>query len=597
MTLSLRNRIFLIFTFLLTIPIIVLSIIIPNQLSIIFEEQTKSSTLDMMEQYAYHIDGIATQAEELGKQALLAPSTQRWLESETNPTELEISEQWIMTNDLRNEYSAMVLNNSYDMSIFAFLDSGQGVWSRYPSMEEADWYESFIGDDQRWVKAHVDPTFSQVEYTNSFLLPLVDIDTLESSGVIKINLPSSIFTDALENITLGEEGRISLLNNLGENVLAEEAQISEEILNYGMNSISNNNTENGLLETTYDGNDYLIFYQKLAVGDWILFSEITKDELFHRINELKSLLLLISGLIFILTVFASYILSTNIVRPLGKLVKTMGFIETGDFDGAKRMMPAINSDTNEVDYLIKSVDHTIDKLNQLIKFEYKANLRRKDAEYKALLLQINPHFMNNTLEIIGGLAAQGKNKEVVDVSVYLGRMMRYSLNTQSDSVPLKEEISYIRSFTEILKLRYEDSLSVEIDEDPDTKNLSIIKFIIQPLVENAVKYSFIQKSFVKIKIKTEMDNDDLIITVQDNGVGMSEKIISDLNNYDIGNEASNVLDSKGTSIGLKNVISRLRLYYNSAFSFQIFSEKDIGTRIVLRINIEGDIHVTGSNYR
>lgn len=560
MSLSLRNRIFLIFTLLLTIPIILLSIIIPNQLSRIFEEQTKNTTIDMMEQYSHHIEGITTQAEELGKQALLATGTQEWLESEITPTERDVSEQWLMTNDLRNEFSSMVLNNSYDMSISAYLDNGQGVWSNYPAMEKEEWYESFIVDDQRWVRAHVDPTFSQ-EHTNSYLLPLVDIDTLESSGVIKINLPSTIFTDALENITLGEQGRVSLLNSIGENVLAGETLTSKAIRDYGMSRIKNNDSENGLLETSYNGDDYLIFYQKLAVGDWILFSEITRDELFYRIDELKNILLLISGLIFISTVIVSYIFSTNIVRPLGELVKTMGFIETGDFEGAKRMMPAIESDTNEVDYLIESVDHTIDKLNQLIKYEYKANLRRKDAEYKALLLQINPHFMNNTLEIIGGLAAQGKNKEVVDVSVYLGKMMRYSLNTQSDSVQLKEEIAYIRSFTEILKLRYEDSLSIEISEDPATHHLSIIKFIIQPLVENAVKYSFIQKAFVEIKIRTElMDENVLAITVEDNGVGMSEDIISELHKYDNGNELTSVLDSEGTSIGLKNVISRLRLY-------------------------------------
>lgn len=287
MTLSLRNRIFLVFTLLLTIPIIVLSIIIPNQLSVIFEEQTKNTTTDMMEQYSHHIDGITTQAEELGKTALLAPSTQRWLKSETTQTESGVSEQWLMMNDVRSDFSSMVLNNSYNMSISAFLDNGQGVWSSYPEIEEADWYDSFINNDQRWIKAHIDPTFSQEEYTNSFLLPLVDIDTLESSGVIKINLPSSIFTNALDNISLGDQGRISLLNSKGENVLSKKNQTSEVILNYGMKSISNDSNENGLLETTYNGDDYLIFYQKLGVGDWILFSEITKDELFHNINQLK----------------------------------------------------------------------------------------------------------------------------------------------------------------------------------------------------------------------------------------------------------------------------------------------------------------------
>jgi two-component system sensor histidine kinase YesM len=246
-------------------------------------------------------------------------------------------------------------------------------------------------------------------------------------------------------------------------------------------------------------------------------------------------------------------------------------------------MPTIKSYNDEVGYAIKVFDHTIDKLNFLIRTEYEANIRRKDAEYKALLLQINPHFLNNTLEIIGGLAAQGKNKEVMNVSIYLGRMMRYSLNTQSDVVRLGEEIAYIRNFTDILKLRYEDAICIEIEEDQESQSLPIIKFIIQPLVENAVKYSFIKKQFAELKIKTEKSGDAIFIIVEDNGIGMSEDVISDLLDTEINNESSNVLESKGSSIGLKNVLGRLMLYYGKNFSYDIQSEKDKGTRITLCI--------------
>ncbi|WML51062.1 histidine kinase [Neobacillus sp. PS3-12] len=234
---------------------------------------------------------------------------------------------------------------------------------------------------------------------------------------------------------------------------------------------------------------------------------------------------------------------------------------------------------------------TIDRLKNLIENEYEANIRRKDAEYKALLLQINPHFLNNTLEIIGGLALQGKNKDVMNVSIYLGRMMRYSLNTQSDVVKLGDEINYIRSYTEILKIRYEDSLKITIEEDPLTKSLPIIKFILQPLVENAVKYSFIEKNYADIYIQTQMVGDHLSMVVEDKGIGISEEAIANLLQQDKNNEAISVLESKGSSIGLKNVIGRLKLYYGQRFSYHIESEKDIGTRITLYIHFErGDVN-------
>ena len=91
----------------------------------------------------------------------------------------------------------------------------------------------------------------------------------------------------------------------------------------------------------------------------------------------------------------------------------------------------------------------------------------------------------------------------MNVSIYLGKMLRYSLNTKSNIVTLGEELNYIRSYTNILKLRYEDMITVQMDVDPDTETLPIIKFIFQPLVENAVKYSFSEKTVADIFIKTE----------------------------------------------------------------------------------------------
>jgi two-component system sensor histidine kinase YesM len=237
-------------------------------------------------------------------------------------------------------------------------------------------------------------------------------------------------------------------------------------------------------------------------------------------------------------------------------------------------------------------------LKNLIETEYEANLRQKDAEYKALLLQINPHFLNNTLEIIGGLAMQGKNKQVMDVSIHLGRMMRYSLNTHSDVVNLGEELKYIRSYTEIVKLRYEDAISIEIEVDLETRSLPIIKFILQPLVENAVKYSFIEKTSAEIFIKTKQSNYLVFIVIEDKGIGMSEEVISDLMSVETKNDSNSVLMSKGSSIGLRNVLSRLKLNYGPNFSYMIESERNAGTRITLCINTDrGDRHVEGDHHR
>ncbi|WP_066250932.1 sensor histidine kinase [Neobacillus drentensis] len=591
---SLRNRLFIIFTCLLTIPLIILSIIIPRWFTSIIEEQTQDLTIEAMDQYSLYIDSITTQAEDLGKQVLVNQTTQQWLRLEKKDEKLPREQSLLQKNQLKMLLSSMMVNNSNGMSISVVLNNGEGAWGNNPNLHNLDWFQDFTIHEQRFVKSHIDPYMPGQGNSNSFILPLVDLNTVVSYGFIKVNFPSTLLETALGKISIGKKGNAYLLDQQGANVLEGKIDTPKWVLKNSLSIIKNNQKQKGLLETDYHGEKYFVFFQKLAVGDWILVSEVTKSDLFSKVNILQRNLLLISALVFLLTIVASFVLSSKIVSPLGKLAKAMKFIERGDFSGAKRFLPTIKSSNDEVGYVVKVFDHTVDQLKNLIETEYEANIRRKDAEYKALLLQINPHFLNNTLEIIGGLAVQGKNKEVMNVSIYLGRMMRYSLNTQNDVVKLGEEISYIRSYTDILKVRYEDAITIDIVEDQETKNLPMIKFILQPLVENAVKYSFIEKNTAEIFIKTKKINNQILIVLEDKGIGMSEEVIADLLSEETKNETISVLASEGNSIGLRNVLGRLKLYYGQNFTYKIESEKNVGTRITLCINFNrGDIHDEG----
>ncbi|UXH46418.1 histidine kinase [Rossellomorea vietnamensis] len=592
---SLRNRLFMIFTLLLTFPFLVLSILIPNWFTSIMEERTTSSTIEMMEQYSLYIDSITSQAEDLGKQVLVNPTTQEWIKSEEDERKATDAERLLMKNQLKAELSSMMINNSKSMSVSVYLNDGTGTAGNLPPLEKTDWFDDFYKDDQRWLRSHNDLI---ADHVNSYLLPLFDINTLDLSGVIKVNFPSSLLENALSKIKLGENGRVYLLDNLGRNVLSGTIDTPEKVVKESLKTIKTETNSSGLIEVPFEKEEYMIFYQKARVGDWVLVSEITKSELFSQINELQRNLLLTSGWIFLLTIMASYLFSSTIVKPLGKLTGAMKLVEKGEFKKAKQLIPSIKTANDEIGYVVDVFGQTTDRLDTLIETEYEANIRRRDAEYKALLLQINPHFFNNTLETIGGLAAQGKNKEVINVTIHLGRIMGYSLNTESDMVTLGEEMTYIRRFMEILKLRYEEALSVSIEEDPEASTLPIIKFVIQPLVENSVKYSFIEKTEAVLRIATKKMDDWVEIVIEDNGIGIPESIVEELERDLSRHETSQVLESKGRSIGLKNVLGRLKLYYGEHFTYHITSKENIGTTIVLRIKSgEGDLHAESDSGR
>jgi two-component system, sensor histidine kinase YesM len=595
---SLRNRLLLIFTCLLTIPFVILSIIIPSFFTSVIREQTQELTIEMMDQFSLYVDSVTTQAEDLGKQVLVDQTTQEWIRLNRQGADKE--EIHSLMNQLKQGLSSIMINNSNAMSISVLLDDGTGTWGVHSTLHETDWYQDFTQHNQDYVKSHLDPFQQshemQQKKINSYLLPLIDTNTMISAGVIKVNFPSALLETALNKITIGKNEHTYLLNQQGENMLPGKIKTPNSILKQSLKQITTSDDNEGLIEAAYQKEKYLVFFQKLPVGDWILVSEVSESDLFARANRLQRSLLLTSAVLFFITIVASVILSNNITSPLGKLAKAMRFIERGDFSGAKRSMPHIKSQSNEVDYLINVTEHTIDQLQNLIETQYEANLRRKDAEYKALLLQINPHFLNNTLEIIGSLALQDKNKEVMNVSIYLGKMLRYSLNTKSNIVPLGEEVNYIKSYTNILKLRYEDTVSIQMDVAQDTVTIPIIKFILQPLVENAVKYSFSEKTFADIFIKTEVVGSQLCLSVADKGIGMSEELISDLLSQ--ADETVHVLESKGNSIGLRNVLGRLKLTYGDEFSYRIESTINEGTKIILLIDLKrGERQDEGINHR
>jgi two-component system, sensor histidine kinase YesM len=595
---SLRNRLFLVFTCLLTIPFIIFSFLVPSWFSSVIEEQTQDLTVEMMDQYSLYINSITTQAEDLGKQILVNPTTLQWMKTDNVSSDVTKNERLLIRNQMKSLLASMTVNNSNGMSISVLLHDGTGAWGNHPLLKRENWYKEYMGDGNTFVTSHIDPYQPTPGNINSYILPLIDMNTLSSYGMIKVNFPTDLLETALNKNKIGQKGHAYLLNRQGNNVLKGEIHTPKQVLSNSLSTITKSKKGSGLLEVKFNDETYMVFYQKLSVGGWILLSEVTKSDLFSKANDLRHRMLTISGVVFLLTILASYMLSSNIVSPLGKLAKAMGFIERGDFTGAKSFMPTIKSQNNEVGYLVNVFGHTVDQLKHRIETEYEANIRRRDAEYKALLLQINPHFLNNTLEIIGGLAAQGKNREVMNVSVYLGRMMRYSLDTQSDVVTLGEEMNYIRSYTSILKMRYVDSISITMEEDSQAKTLPIIKFILQPLVENAVKFSFSEKNYADICIQTNLIHDRVIILVEDKGVGMSDEIVEGLLYQEGVQESPSVLQSKGTSIGLRNVLGRLKLYYGEDFSFQIESKKGIGTKIQLSIKYTGgDLDVEGANHR
>lgn len=575
-----------VFSILLILPFAALAYILSEEATKTIKASIESSTAQTIEQFASHVVTLLTQVEDTGNQVVSSRTTQEWLTVHLNPDNT-IQERVLTKQRLREYFSSYAVNNSNGISISAFAEDAGGLWTQDRTYKNSEWFTAFMTANKRWTTAHKDvdqsDEFMRARSINSFLFPLVQLQLLKNVGFIKVNYPTTLLRNAIEKIRVGKTGKVILLTSEGNSVLDQNMSEHRDILRSGLEQIDKRFEEetSGIFPIEDKGSTNLLFFRKLPAQNWTIVGTVPEGELYEKITHIRQTMLLVTGLLLILAMLTAFWLSAGITKPLSVMGKAMKHVQRGEFNQALHVMPKVREGHSEVGYVTGVFEQMTHRLRYLIETEFETNLRRKNAEYKALLLQINPHFYNNTLEIISGLAAMKREDLVMDATEALGKMMRYSLNLNSDLVRVAEEISYIRDYLFILHLRHEERLQVVIEEDPAADDVMIAKFIIQPLVENAVKYSLEKAGVAQVILRTLVQDERLLICVKDNGIGMSPELVQDLLAEIKTGDSVAILSSEGQSIGLRNVLSRCRLNYGEQFHLGLQSRLGEGTELTL----------------
>ncbi|WP_246358353.1 sensor histidine kinase [Paenibacillus phytorum] len=575
-----------VFSILLILPFAALAYILSEEATKTIKASIESSTAQTIEQFASHVVTLLTQVEDTGNQVVSSRTTQEWLTVHLNPDNT-IQERVLTKQRLREYFSSYAVNNSNGISISAFAEDAGGLWTQDRTYKNSEWFTAFMTEGKRWTTAHKDidqsDEFMRARSINSFLFPLVQLQSLKNVGFIKVNYPTTLLRNAIEKIRVGKTGKVILLTSEGNSVLDQNISEHGDILRSGLEQIDKRFEEetSGIFPIEDKGSTNLLFFRKLPAQNWTIVGTVPEGELYEKITHIRQTMLLVTALLLILAMLTAFWLSAGITKPLSVMGKAMKHVQRGEFNQALHVMPKVREGHSEVGYVTGVFEQMTHRLRYLIETEFETNLRRKNAEYKALLLQINPHFYNNTLEIISGLAAMKREDLVMDATEALGKMMRYSLNMNSDLVRVAEEMSYIRDYLFILHLRHEERLQVVIEEDPAADDVMIAKFIIQPLVENAVKYSLEKAGVAQVTLRTLVQDERLLICVKDNGIGMSSELVQDLQAEIKTGDSVAILSSEGQSIGLRNVLSRCRLNYGEQFHLGLQSGLGEGTELTL----------------
>lgn len=322
------------------------------------------------------------------------------------------------------------------------------------------------------------------------------------------------------------------------------------------------------------GMEMFCVHEKSSTTRWEFLGLVTQESMMRPVAQIRKALIFVILPVFIGIAFvASIMIAGRVKKPLEELVEQMGQV---DLDHPKTFQ--VKGSVGEIEYLAKKITEMCQKIINLLHLVYKAEIKRKDAQIEALISQINPHFLYNTLQLIKTESIKGNPKEVSDTVNCLSRFLRYTINNKKLYVPLQEELEHIRVYMEIYKKRFPGKYTLVFHAEEGTEEIPVPKLILQPIVENAIKHGLSKKHGPGIVTVTVQNGKDLTVLIEDNGVGMGEGACGKLFGRIHSREDSEA------HVGLCNIQERLELDGGEGYGIVgIESEEGIYFQVQMRI--------------
>lgn len=326
-----------------------------------------------------------------------------------------------------------------------------------------------------------------------------------------------------------------------------------------------------------NGNSYVIATYPLnsrleSLGvNWEFTSVISSQKLFSGITKGNQNALIFASVTFVVMLILSFYLAAKITKPLLNLKKKLSLFGKKNLVGISEQQGQVD----EISQLESSYYQMVERINQLMLEKDEEKEKQRKAELTALQSQINPHFLYNTLDAISWIARLKKQPDIERLISSLATFFRISLHKGDKFVTVEEEIRLVQSFVTIEQMRFPDKFEIEYDIDETLQKVHILKLILQPIAENAIKHGISEKRGKgRIWIRGELLDDEIRFTITDDGVG-----------FHIGGTLTKATEDVlfQSGYGLRNVDERIKLEYGTQYGLRISSTPNKGTTVTIRL--------------
>ncbi len=420
-------------------------------------------------------------------------------------------------------------------------------------------------EGEKWYQEHKENFNTRWTVENEKLFATRTIlDTASSSRMIGILRTEFYLNHLLEPF--------ATMNYLGNGILVRDAQgqtvYSKEIADCDLQERIVQAVDRGWHDDGRQG-QYVLKTSHIDFVDWDIYYFIDKNMILEGTYTIIFSTLLMVALCGALLVVLTGILSRVVSRRILKLKDQAEEIAAGNLEN-----PVFTTDSDEIGIVTNSLGKMTVDLNEMINRVYKIELEKKASELTALQAQINPHFLYNCLSSIKWKALKKGDDDIADTAGLVAKFYRTSLNNGRQVTTVESELENVRAYVEIQKKMHEEGFEVEYRLDSHGLDYSMPNFLLQPVVENAVKHGidYIEEGVRgKIIIEFLHEGDYLVFHIYNNGPLIPFREISQL------------MDRQGRGYGIHNIVERIRLYYDGSCGMSVHVTENLYTCFTIRI--------------
>lgn len=571
-----RNRLIIFFVLASVLPVITVILVFEYGVNQIFIDRNTQYSISLSQNKIQNIDELLGNTESALLEISTNPTTQYYLQ-QVNSSNFRDEDMYRLTSETGQELDTFLRLYQVIDGIY-LIPNGNSIpiyrgalnLEYFENYSKNSIYQASIASPQRilW-------TLSPEQMVNKFKLTLskgiINNYKNETLGVLVIDLKvDNLFTNG-PTFGFPNDEFLCVVDKQGQLIYdngpsSHTNEVIDQIKTISAESLS------GKSEIIVGSSTFIVTYATSSINGWRLFFAIPRDRILQGIDSVTRITWLIAGLFLLFSLFAAFFLYFTFYSPIQKLMAAMKRIEDGNLDLEVKIQRK-----DELGKLASAYNFLVQQIRTMIS-DIRAHEKKKtELEIKALQAQIMPHFLYNTLNCVISLARMRKTAVIVDMVEALIDLLRMSANNNQSIISISEEIHYVKSYIRIMSYRYDVPVDVSYEIDKDVLPLGIMKFSIQPVVENSYIHAFhkgIQDC--KISIRIYQDNNWVHVLVNDNGEGMDDDRLAKVSEK-LGQSISS--KDRLTGIGIENIHQRLLMEYGAPSGLSISSRPGKGTAV------------------